>query len=69
MMSYTNRIAVLQESLKLLEKRISEIDKSQDNQVWTEAIQQKITLEREISRLQKLDWEEKYERLDLDEDR
>jgi hypothetical protein len=68
-MSYQNRITVLQESIKLLEKRISEMDKSKDNQVWTDAIQQKITLEREISRLQKLDWEEKHERIDLDDDR
>jgi len=68
-MSYTNRILVLQESLKLLDKRISEMDKNQNNQVWTDAIQQKITLEREISRLQKLDWEEDHERLNLDDDR
>ena len=45
------------------------MDKSQNNQLWTEAIQQRITLEREIGRLQKLDWEEKHERIDLDDDR
>lgn len=68
-MSYSNRILVLQESIKLLDKRISEMDKNQSNPVWVEAIQQRITLEREISRLQKLDWEEKHERIDLDDDR
>lgn len=59
----------MQESIKLLDKRISEMDKNQSNPVWVEAIQQRITLEREISRLQKLDWEEKHERIDLDDDR
>lgn len=67
-MSYTNKILVLQESLRLLEKRISELDKSQTS-VFSEAIQQKISLEREISRLQKLDWEEKHDRIDLSDDR
>lgn len=68
-MSYTNRILVLQESLKLLDKRISEMDKSKESSVFAEALQQRITLEREIARLQKLDWEEKHERIDLDDDR
>lgn len=68
-MSYSNRILTLQESLKLLDKRIQEMDKDQNNTIWTEAIKQKIVLEREISRLQKLDWEEKHERIDLDDDR
>lgn len=68
-MSYANRILVLQESLKLLDKKISEMDKTTDNSIFAEAIQQRITLEREISRLQKLDWEEKHERIDLDDDR
>lgn len=68
-MSYSNRILTLQESLRLLDKRMSELDKNKDTTIWSDAIQQKITLEREISRLQKLDWEEKHERIDLDDDR
>lgn len=40
-----------------------------DPELLKEAIQQKITLEREIGRLQKLDWEETHERIDLDDDR
>lgn len=68
-MYYANRILTLQESLKLLNKRIGEIDKTKNNDVFVDAIQQKIVLEREISRLQKLDWEERHERIDLDDDR
>jgi hypothetical protein len=68
-MAYSNRILVLQESLKLLDKRIGEMDKSQNNQIWSDAIQQKITLEKEISRLQRLEFEENYERINLDDDR
>ena len=64
-MSYRNRILVLQESLKLLDKRIGEIDKG--NLHFTETIQQKVTLEREISRLQRLQWEEDHNRVDFDE--
>jgi hypothetical protein len=66
-MSYRNRILVLQESLKLLDKRIDDMDKG--NLHFTQAIQQKVTLEREISRLQRLEFEESYERLNLDDDR
>lgn len=65
-MSYKNRIITLTESLKLLNSRMAEIS---DPELLKEAIQQKITLEREIGRLQKLDWEETHERIDLDEDR
>jgi len=65
-MSYHNRITTLVESLKLLNSRIEQI--SDDAQI-KEAIQQKTVLEREISRLQKLDWEEKHEHIDLDDDR
>jgi hypothetical protein len=66
-MPYSNRILVLQESLKLLDKRIGEMDKG--NLHFTQAIQQKVTLEQEISRLQRLEFEERYEQLNLDDDR
>lgn len=65
-MSYHNRITTLVESLKLLNSRIEQI--SDDAQI-KEAIQQKTVLEREISRLQRLEFEESYERLNLDDDR
>lgn len=65
-MSYHNRITTLIESLKLLNSRIEQI--SDDAQI-KEAIQQKTVLEREISRLQRLEFEESYERLNLDDDR
>lgn len=66
-MSYYGRIATLQESLNLLNKRIETLPKN--GSVLAEAILQKTTLEREISRLQRLQWEEKHERIDLDDDR
>jgi hypothetical protein len=65
-MSYHNRITTLVESLKLLNSRIEQI--SDDAQI-KEAIQQKTVLEREISRLHRLEFEESYERLNLDDDR
>lgn len=68
-MSYAKRILVLQESLKLLDNRIKGIEKGLDKNLLSEAISQKVTLEREISRLQKLHWEEKHERVNLDDDR
>ena len=65
-MSYHNRITTLVESLKLLNNRIEQIS---DADQLNEAIQQKTVLEREISRLQRLEFEESYERLNLDDDR
>lgn len=65
-MSYHNRITTLVESLKLLNSRIEQIS---DAAQLNEAIQQKTVLEREISRLQRLEFEESYERLNLDDDR
>ena len=65
-MSYHNRIITLVESLKLLNSRIEQIS---DADQLNEAIQKKTVLEREISRLQRLEFEESYERLNLDDDR
>jgi hypothetical protein len=68
-MSYKNRIITLTESLKLLDKRIEDLNKNNDSSLLNDAIQQKVTLEREISRLQRLEWEEQTQRIDLDDDR
>ncbi len=65
-MSYHKRIITLQESLKLLETRIKSLTKDSDD-LLLDAIRQKTTLEREISRLQRIQWEEDHERIDLDE--
>jgi hypothetical protein len=66
-MSYKNRIITLKESLKLLDARIKDINN--DSSLLHGAIQQKVTLEREISRLQRLEWEEQTQRIDLDDER
>jgi predicted kinase len=68
-MSYKNRIITLTESLKLLDARIKDLNKNNDSSLLNNAIQQKVTLEREISRLQRLEWEEQTQRIDLDDDR
>jgi predicted kinase len=68
-MSYKNRIITLTESLKLLDARIKDLNKNNDSSLLNDAIQQKVTLEREISRLQRLEWEEQTQRIDLDDDR
>jgi hypothetical protein len=66
-MSYKNKIITLTESLRLLDARIKDINN--DSSLLHDAIQQKITLEREISRLQRLEWEEQTQRIDLDDER
>jgi hypothetical protein len=68
-MSYKNRIITLKESLKLLDARIEDFNKNNDSSLLNDAIQQKVTLEREISRLQRLEWEEQTQRIDLDDER
>jgi hypothetical protein len=68
-MSYKNRIITLKESLKLLDARIEDLNKNNDSSLLNDAIQQKVTLEREISRLQRLEWEEQTQRIDLDDER
>jgi predicted kinase len=68
-MSYKNRIITLTESLKLLDARIKDLNKNNDSSLLNDAVQQKVTLEREISRLQRLEWEEQTQRIDLDDDR
>jgi hypothetical protein len=66
-MSYKNKIITLTESLRLLDARIKDINN--DSSLLNDAIQQKITLEREISRLQRLEWEEQTQSIDLDDER
>lgn len=70
-MSYHTKINVLVESLKLLEGRIESMiaDPNHDKTTMTEALQQRVTLNYEISRLRKLQWEEDHERINLDDDR
>jgi predicted kinase len=68
-MSYKNRIITLTESLKLLDARIKDLNKNNDSSLLNDAVQQKVTLEREISRLQRLEWEEQTQRIDLDDER
>jgi len=68
-MSYKNKIITLTESLKLLDARIKDLNKNNDSSLLNDAVQQKVTLEREISRLQRLEWEEQTQRIDLDDER
>lgn len=70
-MSYRISIETLVESLKLLEQRIDSLSKdpNHDKLTMMEAIQQKTTLKFELSRLNKLQWEEDNDRIDFDDDR
>lgn len=58
-MSYTHQIRILQAKLKQLESRPHD----------SENIYKVLQIQNEIKKMQRLEWEENYERLKLEEDR
>ena len=58
-MAYTQQIKILEEKLKQLGKGPFTADN----------IQRTLTIQGQISKLKKLEWEEKFERINMDEDR
>lgn len=68
---YENRIALLEETHRLLDKQIADLQSSGDfdDQKLSELKKKKLQYKDEISKLRKLDWEEKHERVEFDDDR
>jgi hypothetical protein len=64
---YKNRIQMLEESHRVLDKQITEGNYS-DEQI-SEMKKRKLILKDEIARLTKLQWIEDNERVDFDDDR
>lgn len=68
---YTKRIEYLEESHRVLDKHITDLQNSGnfDDEKLSELKKKKLQLKDEISRLRKLDWEEQNERVEWDDER
>jgi flagellar hook-associated protein FlgK len=66
-MSYHSRINFLRESLVLLNNKIEQNKSNKEELV--KLIEQRSLIHSELSSLQKLQWEEDHERVNLDDDR
>lgn len=66
-MSYHSRINFLRESLVLLNNKIEQNKSNKEELV--KLIEQRSLIQSELSSLQKLQWEEDHERVNLDDDR
>lgn len=68
---YSDRIAKLEEYHRDLDLRITEMQKSGnfDDNVLSELKKKKLQYKDELSKLRKLDWEERHERVEFDDDR
>jgi hypothetical protein len=67
-MSYTNRIQMLEESIKIVDSRIETLRTENNVADLATATSQKVTLLSELSRLRKLQFEEDHERVNLDDE-
>jgi hypothetical protein len=67
-MSYTNRIQMLEESIKIVDGRIETLRTENNVADLATATSQKVTLLSELSRLRKLQFEEDHERVNLDDE-
>jgi hypothetical protein len=67
-MSYTNRIQMLEESIKIVDSRIETLRTENNIADLATATSQKVTLLSELSRLRKLQFEEDHERVNLDDE-
>jgi flagellar biosynthesis/type III secretory pathway chaperone len=67
-MSYTNRIQMLEESIKIVDGRIETLRTGDDAATLASVTSQKVTLLSELSRLRKLQFEEEHERVNLDDE-
>ena len=70
-MPYRNRIATLQESHKLIDKAIQEMEKNPDVDALkiSEMKKKKLQYKDEIKRLERLQWENDHESVDFGDDR
>jgi hypothetical protein len=69
-MSYKNQIAKLNETLQLNASKIANLGQTEGNQKEiVKLISENVQIGKEISLLTRLDFEETYERLNLDDDR
>lgn len=68
---YESRIKHLEESHRLLDKQISDLEKSGNfkDEVLAEMKKRKLQYKDEISRLTKLQWEHEHDTVDFDDDR
>ncbi len=68
---YESRIKHLEESHRLLDKQISDLEKSGNfkDEVLAEMKKRKLQFKDEISRLIKLQWEHEHDTVDFDDDR
>lgn len=68
---YTQRIAHLEEAHRMLDKHIIELQNSGnfDDNKLSDLKKKKLQLKDEISRLRRLDWEDKHERVEWDDER
>ena len=57
---YSQRIAFLEDSLRLIEERMEKGD--------TSLVDEKVKYKKELSRVRKLQWEHDHESIDLDRD-
>jgi len=67
-MSYTNRIQMLEESIKIVDSRIETLRTENNVADLATATSQKVTLLSELSRLRKLQFEDDHERVNLDDE-
>jgi len=70
-MSYHSKIKVLEESYRVLNKRVesAQQDQSFDKEELQKMISQREKYLSELSRFRKLQWEEDHERVNIDDDR
>jgi hypothetical protein len=68
---YEQRISFLEDTHRSLDQQIAKLVESGnfDDQKVSELKKKKLQLKDEISRLRRLDWEDKHERVDFDDDR
>lgn len=70
-MNYRDRIAYLEESHRVLEKKLTELVNAggYDEIQILDIKKRKLSIKDEISRLRRLEWEDRHETVDYDDDR
>ena len=69
-MPYKTRIKMLEESHRLIDQQIIELEKNKADEMKISELKKKKLLYRdELSKLNRLQWEEDHERVNFDDDR
>ena len=69
-MPYKTRIKILEESHRLIDQQIIELEKNKaDEMKINEMKKKKLQYRDELSKLNRLQWEEDHERVNFDDDR